>query len=401
MNEIQAHSRNPTNAGPSLNILQIYYEPAPAGQTKHVFALAQALAQEHRVTVVLPDSLVPHLLPARRELEQRGVEVLPLAMRKLFWPRPTLQALSRLVRRENWDIVHVHSLEAGLCGRAASWLAGPSRHRSGTHIVYTPQTIDIRRARWHWLYKRLERLLAAITDTIISVNETDRQRLIRWGIPPHKIVTIPNGIDLDAIKQPADPRSIRQELGLDPDRPVVMQVARLSAQKDPLAFVEGAALVAQQHPSAQFAMIGQGPLKDAIAARIQAQGLQEHVHLLGWHARAHRLMAAADVVTLTSRWEGLPYSLIEASAASKPIVATNVNGCPEVVSEGETGFLVQPGDAPTWAARVSQLLEHPALAAQMGRNGRRRAERVFALDVTTTRIKQLYQGLASRDRPQP
>jgi glycosyltransferase involved in cell wall biosynthesis len=381
------------NAG-TLQVLQIYYEPAPAGQTKHVFALAQALTREHHVTVAMPDALVPHLQPAKRDLEQRGAKFVPLAMRKLFWPRQTLQMLARLIHRQDWDVVHIHSLEAGVCGRIVGWLASVPRHHSGTRIVYTPQTIDIRRTRWHWLYKHLERLLAATTDAILSVNEADRQRLIGWGIAPHKIATIPNGIDLGASDNLPDPHEVRQALGLDPARPLVLQVARLSAQKDPLAFVKGAALVAQQRPDTQFAMIGQGPLRDEIAAYIQAQSLQDYVHLLGWRDQAHRLMAAADIVTLTSRWEGSPYSLIEAMAASKPIVATLVNGCPEMVADGHSGFLVPQGDVPAWAERVTQLLKNPELAEEMGTRGRQRAEQLFSIQATTSRIIELYQDLA-------
>ena len=304
----------------ALNVLQIYYEPAPAGQTKHVIALTQALAHRgHHVTTVLPHCLLSapeHTTIHETEFEHDNVRLVPLSMRKLIWPPKSLLALAHLIRQGNWHIVHVHSLEAGLCGRTVSWLAG-APHRSRTHLVYTPQTIDIRRTRWHGLYKLIERLLSTVTEATISVNEADRQRLIRWGLSPRQVVTIPNGIELEAPENDPDPSSARQSLGLAPDRPLVIQVARLSAQKDPLAFVEGAALVIQQRPDAQFAMIGQGPLRETLASRIQTLGIKEHVHLLGWRDNARRLMTAADVITLTSRWEGSPYSLLEAMAASR------------------------------------------------------------------------------------
>jgi glycosyltransferase involved in cell wall biosynthesis len=382
-----------------LNVLQVYYEPAPAGQTKHVFALADALSRHgHTVTVVMPDNLGRRQLAdadksASSGANQASIVLVPLPMRKLFWPWESVLALWRLVRDAEPDIVHVHSLEAGLCGRLTSWLASRSR-RNSTHIAYTPQTIDIRRARWHVLYRLLERFLGTFTDAVISVNRADRQRLLRWGIPPHKVVAIHNGVELGALGDYPNVASARQSLGLDVDRPLVMQVARLSAQKDPLAFVQGAALVVRRRPDAQFALVGQGPMRDAVASCIQALGLGKHVHLLGWRDQAHRLMAAADIVTLTSRWEGSPYSLLEAMAASRPVVATAVNGCPEIVADRETGLLVPPGDVPAWAARVAELLNRPALAAEMGVQGRRRAEQLFSVQTTTRHTEQLYRSLA-------
>jgi glycosyltransferase involved in cell wall biosynthesis len=176
----------------------------------------------------------------------------------------------------------------------------------------------------------------------------------------------------------------------------VLQVARLSAQKDPLAFVEGAALVRAKHPNAQFAIAGRGPLKEVVAARIRALGLEDHVHLLGWYDQADKLMSAADVVTLTSRWEGAPYSLLEAMAQARPVVATAVNGCPEIVAHQESGYLVAPGDAASWAERVSELLSDPERAAAMGRKGREIAQRRFSTQTTTARTEQLYLDLVNR-----
>jgi glycosyltransferase involved in cell wall biosynthesis len=265
-------------------------------------------------------------------------------------------------------------------------------------MIYTPQTIDIRRVRWHWLYVLLERILARVTDVIVSVNERDRQRLIGWGIPPHKIVTIPNGIDLNAFEQPAEAGRLRRGLGLDEERPVVMQVARLCAQKDPLAFVEGAAQVVRECPEAQFALVGEGPLWDAVGAHIQSLDLNEHVQLLGWQDQAFKLMAAADVVTLTSRWEGAPYTLLEAMACSRPVVATTVNGCPEIVLNGDSGFLVPPGDTAAWARRIIDLLSDTEMAAAMGQQGKSRVEHKFSLSEMVLCVESLYQRAIKMDR---
>jgi glycosyltransferase involved in cell wall biosynthesis len=175
-------------------------------------------------------------------------------------------------------------------------------------------------------------------------------------------------------------------------------VGRLSVQKDPMAFVEGAARVILQRPDVQFAMVGEGPLRDAVAARVRKLDLGDHMHLLGWRDDAVRLMAAADVVTLTSRWEGMPHVLLEAMAWSRPVIATAVNGCTEVVVDGETGFLVEPGDTAHWADRVVELLDDPAKAIVMGQRGGKRVEERYSLREMVARVEELYWQVAESPR---
>jgi glycosyltransferase involved in cell wall biosynthesis len=368
-----------------LNVLLVYYEPTPAGQTTHVLSLARGLDRRRiDVTVVLPEDL----RGAVAAFQAAGVHVVPLPLRKIAWPSRTVHSLVSLIRQMPADIVHVHSQEAGLLARLVARAAGARR------IIYTPQVLDIRRVRFHWLYILIERALAHITDVIVSVSASDRERLMNWGIPPTKIETIPNGVDLSAHGAANDLGSLRRSVGLDESRPLVMQVGRLSVQKDPMAFVEGTVRVILQRSDAQSALVGEGPLRNTVAARVRELDLVDHVHLLGWRDDASQLMAAADVVTLTSRWEGLPHVLLEAMAWSRPVVATAVNGCPEVVVDGETGFLVEPGDTAGWADRVVELLDDPAKAALMGRRGRERVEERYSLREMVARVEELYLQVA-------
>ena len=364
-----------------MRILLLYYEPQPSGQTAHVLSLARGLDRHlHHITVVLPE----HLEESIAAFQQTGVRVVPLPLRKLAWTPGAVAALVRLVREQHFDIVHIHSQEAGLVARLLTRLAGSHA------ILYTPQTLDIQRASWHWLYVFVERLLAHITTLIISVNESDRMRLIGWGIPPHKVVTIPNGIDLLKFEEVLEVGELRQALGVDRHHPLVMQVGRLRAQKNPLAFVEGAAQVVLECPEAQFALVGDGPLRGEVVSCIRKLGLEQCVHWLGWHHDGYRLIAAADVISLTSLWEGTPYTLLEAMAWSRPVVATAVNGCPEIVLDSVTGFLVPAGDKTAWARRVIDLLHDPAKATLMGKEGRRRVEERFALPDMLAEVERLY-----------
>ena len=366
-----------------MKILLLYYEPQPSGQTTHVLALASELVvRGHAVTVVLPERL-RSCIP---DFEFAGCVTVPLVMPKLLWPFHSMSALFHLIRHGNFALVHVHSQEAGIAGRVIARVAGVR------NIIYTPQVIDIRRVRLHWLYVLFERVLARITQRIISVSVADRQRMIQWGIAAHKVVTIPNGIDLRLFEMPTPIAEIRQRLGLSiaAAGPLIMQVGRLSAQKAPLDFVAGAAQVLKIHPAAQFVWIGEGPLHATVLARIAELQLGDKIHLVGWHPRAVNLMPAATVITLTSHWEGVPFVLLEALAWAKPVVATAVNGCAEIIVSGKSGLLVPPHNVPQWSQCVIDLLNQPTWAADLGQQGRQRIEENFALTSIVSKIEQLY-----------
>jgi glycosyltransferase involved in cell wall biosynthesis len=367
-----------------LKILQIFYEPIPSGQSTHVLSLTNCLVQKgHRVTLVLPDQLMKEM----SIFPTSGAQVVPLPLEKIFWKPAAVAQFIRLIRRGAFQIVHVHSQEAGLVARPLARISGAKA------IVYTPQTIDIRQARWSKAYSFVERMLAILTDVVISVNEADRLRLTQWGIPASKVTTIPNGIDLGNYSEPPESRNLRQVLRIDAASPIIMQIGRLAPQKNPLAFIDGAQLVLRIVPEAHFVMVGDGPLKEVLEKRINALKLGERIHIFGHHPDADRLAATANVVTLTSLWEGTPYSLLEAMAWSKPVVATNVNGCKEIVLDSKTGFLSPPGDVQLWAKNVALLLSEPLVAKKMGERGRRHVEEQFTLQNMVSKIEELYYGL--------
>jgi len=367
--------------GSILKILQVYYEPLLSGQTTHVQSLSKGLVlRGHDVTVVLPDIL----RAISSEYMDAGVKVVSLPMRKLFWPMKSIIAFLNLLQRERYEIVHVHSQEAGVMARCLSWLGRAQK------IFYTPQTIDIRQSQWHNLYILLECKLALITDRIFSVNQADAKRMIKWGIPAEKVRVVPNGIELSQFENLQDRDDICRRLGLNPDCPVIMQVGRLSPQKDPEMFLKGARYVLSGITEAQLVWIGEGPLFMEVKSEVESFRLQDKIHLVGRINQAYHCLAAADVVTSTSRWEGLPYSILEAMACSKPVVSTAVNGCSEVVINGKTGYLVEVGDAFGWAKSIIHLIADPQQAQLMGSAGKRLVEEKYSLSMMLSQIEQAY-----------
>lgn len=368
-----------------LRILYVCYEPSPSGQTEHVLSLVRCLDRERfDVSVVLPDLLISQV----QRFEKAGARVIILPIRKLIWPLPAIAGLVSEIRRGKYDLVHIHSQEAGLVARFLVRLGGPNV------IIYTPHTINIRQKRWQNSYMFGERLLAQITDRILSVNEADRQSLISRGIPAEKVITVYNGVELNQFDPqaplPATAAALRKN-----GNTLVMQVGRVSEQKAPLDFVEGARLVQMEAPNTTFALVGDGPLLEQVKQKVKDYGLEGSVFVVGAQPDAFRWIRSADIVTLTSHWEGSPYSLLEAMAWCKPVVATSVNGCPELVLDGETGYLAPPGQPQEWANHVLRLLRDPQTARQLGETGRKHLEANFTLPAMVAKISALYEQITT------
>jgi glycosyltransferase involved in cell wall biosynthesis len=173
---------------------------------------------------------------------------------------------------------------------------------------------------------------------------------------------------------------------------MIGMVACLKPQKAPLDFVEAAARVARNHPEARFVLAGDGELSSAVASRARALGLEGRLSLLGWRRDVPDLLAALDVLVLTSRWEGLPRVIPEAIAATVPVVATAVDGSAEILKDDENGLLAEPGDIDGIAARIGRLLDDPALAPRLTAAARPLLEE-FDIDRMVRRQEALYARL--------
>lgn len=198
----------------------------------------------------------------------------------------------------------------------------------------------------------------------------------RGVVPAGRLIVIPNGVDTARFAAGALPPrpEARAALGLDPSDPMALCVARLSPEKDVASFLEAAALLTPLLPSARFLVAGEGPLLPTLAHQIQHLRLEKRAALLGRREDIPTLLAAADLLCLPSREEGLGLAALEAMAAGVPVVATRVGGLPEAVEEGVTGLLVAPGDPAALAAALTALLSDPPRARMLGAAGRRRAD---------------------------
>lgn len=330
------------------------------------------------------------------EVRAQGIPltILPELARQID-PLKDLSALfklARFIRQRHFAIVHTHSSKAGIIGRLAARLAGTpvivhTVHGWSFHERMSPLT--------RWTYILLERLAARFTDALIVVAQPDIDKGLRAGIGrPEQYHLIRSAIPLDEFDpSTVDRAAVRRELGPPLDAPVLGNVGRFSAQKNPLDWVRVAGRVARARPDCRFLLVGDGPLRPQVEAALIEEGIVTQTVLTGLRRDVPRMLAAMDVFLLTSLWEGLPRVIPQAMAMEVPVVANRADGTAEAIQHGETGYLVEPGDVESAAAYCLELLNDPARRSEMGQRGRARALGEFDVRQMVAQIAALYDEL--------
>ena len=307
-----------------------------------------------------------------------------------------LAALTRCLRSWRPDVVHTHQAKAGTLGRTAARLTSVPVvvHTFYGHVL-TGYFSPARAAA----FVRVERAIARRTDALLAVSGAIRDELLALGIGrPDQWRVVPIGLDLSGfLDDPRTPDEQRAALGLPPGVPVVAIAARLVPVKDVQTFLDAAARIARAHPTALFAVAGDGELRPVLEEQARRL-LGDRVRFLGWVDDLPALYGAADVVVLTSRNEGTPAALIEAAAASRPVVATRVGGVADVVEHDVTGVLCDRGDAAAIAEAVLALLAEPLRARALGGAGRQRVAERFSARRLADDLASLYGELLDRKR---
>jgi len=301
-----------------------------------------------------------------------------------------LPRLARLFRRRRVDaMISVGAGDKMFWGRLAARLVGVPVVICGIHSTGWPDRIG-----------RLNRLLTPWTDMFVAVAAPHGRHLIEEeGFPPDRVRVIPNGVDVQRYRPRAADFVFRRQLGI-PEGPLAATVARLSEVKNLEMFLDVAARARRQVSSAQFMIVGDGPLRPALVARAARLGLADCVHFLGWRSDVPELLALANVFLLTSHNEANPVSVLEAMAAGVPVVATRVGSVPETVREG-MGFLVEPGGTEEMTEHLVRLFRHPEAARSMGMAGRELVVRNWSLEQMVRGYQDLIEEIYLRKRPEP
>jgi glycosyltransferase involved in cell wall biosynthesis len=310
-------------------------------------------------------------------------------------PAADLAAVWRLAshfRERRVDLVHTHSSKAGVLGRLAARLAGVPVvvHTAHGWSFNRTQPAPVRRA-----FATLERWTAPLADRLVTVSQHNLDEGLALGIGrPRQYALIRSGIDARLYARPAtDREATRSALGVEPHHVLVGTVACLKPQKAPFDFVRAAAEAHARCDRLRFVIAGDGELRAAVEAQVRDAGLEGAVRLLGWRRDVADLLHAMDVFLLTSRHEGLPRAVLQAMAAGVPVVASAVDGTPEVVRDRETGLLVPPGAPSVAAERLLELVQDPDLGRACAERALRALGEEFDVHRMVRDLERLYISL--------
>ncbi|HTT92145.1 MAG TPA: glycosyltransferase [Acidimicrobiales bacterium] len=362
----------------------------PGGQ---VLLLAKGLSPEFATL------LAAGTPPAREgELTDPAVPVRHVPLVRPVRPATDLRALTavrRLVGDTKPRVLHTHMAKAGTIGRLAVLSSGSSKTRPRlVHTFHGHVLEGYFAGSQQKAFVELERRLARRTDVLVAVSPEVRDELVDLGVgKPSQYRVIPLGLDLApflAVNRsgPAGGK-LRAALGLGGDVPLVGILGRLVPIKDHATLFSAVATIPEVH----LAVLGDGELRQSLEGVARQLGIADRTHFTGWWGDAAAALADLDVVALSSRNEGTPAVLIEALAAGRPVVATDVGGVRHVVQDSETGWLCSPGDSISLAALLERALSKRDVAQAMAEEGRRRVAERFGRDRMIADHMTLYQEL--------
>ncbi|AEG15312.1 glycosyl transferase group 1 [Desulfofundulus kuznetsovii DSM 6115] len=369
-----------------MKILYLITGLAYGGAETQLVRLATALkARNWRVNVV-------SMLPPQAftdELQAAGIPLATLNMRRGVPDPRAIVRLLRLIRQSRPHILTSFMFHANLLGRIVGRLAG-------VPIIVS----SIRNENFGGPCR--DNVLR-LTDWMGEITTTNSRlaadKLVRRGVVPgDRIRVIPNGLVLNEFKVNDSNRAgLRQQLGIAEDEFLWLAVGRLEEQKDYPTLLQAFQILKQGGCKAQLRVAGQGPMLETLQRQIADLGISDRVIFLGLRRDIPLLLDAADGFVLSSAWEGLPNVVMEAMAAAKPVVATNVGGVPELVQEGVTGFMVPPRNAEALSTAMSKMMALPESKRKaMGQSGRAHIEVNYSLERVVDQWEALYMELLGK-----
>ena len=377
----------------SLSVLLVT-EASSAGVGRHLLDLADGLARSGQRGEVAYSPIRSEAAFLER-LESLDVRATRIPMRRMPHPqdwaaRGALKQL--LASRGPFDVLHLHSTKAGLLGRTLGRATGSAA------VLYTPHCLYTMNPDLGALGRRMiggmERWLAPRTDALVAVSPDEEQHAREQGLRPKTLCTIPNGVGPIELEPDA-----RGALGLPPGAPVLGFIGRLSSQKNPIQLLEVFAQLRRDLPQLQLAVAGTGPMQNEARDHARQLGLGQDVHWLG-HQSPARLLAAIDVLCMPSRYEGMPYVLLETGASGVPVVVTPVGGSRLCVENEVNGTITDDFTTASIAAAAKRWLDDEA-ARDRVRAGVPAFLDKFGLDPMVQSTLELYRRLAAGKHPEP
>jgi glycosyltransferase involved in cell wall biosynthesis len=381
-----------------VRVLRVIARLNMGGPALHVAYLTHGLRERGYDTTLVAGSLARGEDSMEFVARELGIEATHLPeLRRDISPLRDLQAtlrLARLIRRLRPHILHTHTAKAGAVGRMAAMLVGGRRpivvHTFHGHVLrgYFGRSLS-------YGFRLLERWLARRSDALVAVSPEVRDELVRLGVAPaEKFTVVRVGIELTGRVADTDGRAeTRRQLGISDGSFTVGWIGRMTGVKRTSDVLLAFRRLQDRGVDAFLCMIGDGPEREQLERRAHELGIMKRTLFLGYQEEVAPYYAALDAMILPSGNEGTPVSAIEALAAGRPVVATHVGGVPDVVREGEDGFLVAPGAVDDLADRLARLAGDEELRRRMGEAGRERVLPRYSVERLVDDVDALYRSL--------
>lgn len=331
--------------------------------------------------------------PVGEDLRDKGFLVYYLHLDHLWSIPVTVFRLYRLLRANDYKILHLYGLKANLLGRILGRLSG---HRKILGALRSQYPSGFKGVWTFWL----DRVTFPLSVGYVANSQAAIEVLTSHGYDSRKFWLIYNGIDTQLfhnMNNMNDKKKLRQYYGIKPDLPVICCIANFLPPKGLEYLIRALHLLLKQEQRHFIAiLVGKGPLRLKLERLVREFDLVENIRFLGSMDRQEifQILSITGIFVLSSEWEGLPTAIMEAMAAGCPVVATAVGGIPELVSDGETGFLVQACEPEALAQKIAQLFKDRGLRKRMGRAGARRIEELFSLEKMVREYERLYEEIA-------
>ena len=376
--------------------LMIVSETTAGGVGRHLFDLITGLDKNKYeiffvYSTVRADKSFTENIKILEDLEVK-LFILPMHRDiRPFLDMTCLVNLIKLIKKVSPDIIHLHSAKAGAIGRIAAILTG------NKNIIYNPHggSFHLFRKKLGFIYLFIEKILATKHVYLIAVSEFSLNEFKKHlKIDLKNIRLIYNGVDSKSVLNV--PKLNRTEFGISEDDFIVLFPAMFLKAKGHLEFLHEAAKCPEKlNPGIKILLAGDGQFKSKIESVINLLNINDQFKMIGFQKNINSFYDLCDLVILPSRNEFLPYVLIEAMAFSKPVLATNVGGIPEIVRNKYNGELFSPDELCEMIKKINELSENRSLMEEMGKNGRKIAEEKFSIKEMIRKTDALYRELVN------
>lgn len=386
-----------------IRVLRVIARLNVGGPALHVSYLSRELDKIGYETTLVAGRIGGSEGSMEHVAEELGVEpvYVPELQREISFTADAVAArrVLELIRQLRPDVLHTHTAKAGGVGRLAALLAGAARPKAVVHTFHGHVLRGYFGPAKTEAFRQLERGLAKSSDALIAVSPEVRDDLVSLGVAPaSKIAVIRLGLDFaERLASPPGARArLRAELGIADGAFVAAWLGRMTEIKRADDLLRAFARLRERSSDVQLIVVGDGPLRGDLEGLAQSLGIERNTHFTGFRDDVGTVYAASDAVVLTSANEGTPVSVIEAQAAGLPVVSTDVGGVRDVVVDGESGFVVAPGDIGALADSVERLARDGDLRLRLGEAGRGRARERYGVPRLVADVDTLYRELLAR-----